>query len=139
MSKLISSKQVEKVIRRLLEDDGYSLSPTKKQGETGADITAKKSDSTYFIEVIGFQSHPPIRSREFYEAFFRAISRDRNNPNNILVIGLPIRFKNGMKQRKYQYPIAWEKLGRVFPNLKLWYIDTEQNTMQERFWNNPYD
>jgi hypothetical protein len=89
--------------------------------------------------VIGFQSHPPIRSREFYEAFFRVISRDRGISSDVLAIALPKRFKAGMKQRQQQYPVAWGKLAAAFPNLNLWYVDTENGTVEERRWSNPTD
>jgi len=139
MPKLIEAKDVELVIRRYLEGKGCTLSPHKKRGETGADITARCDKSICFVEVIGFQSNAPTRSREFYEAFFRVISRDRGNPDDILVIGLPKRFKGGMRQRRHQYPVGWEKLGKAFPNLKLWYVDTEQDTLEEYSWSNPFD
>ncbi|MDH5363646.1 MAG: hypothetical protein OEW82_00555 [Dehalococcoidia bacterium] len=139
MAKLVEARDVEQVIRRYLEGKGCTLSPRKKRGQTGADITARYDKSTWFVEVIGFQSHPPIRSREFYEAFFRVVSRDRGNPDDTLIVGLPKRFRDGMRQRKQQYPVAWEKLGKAFPNLRLWYVDTEQNTLEEYPWSNPFD
>jgi len=139
MAKLVEAEAVEQVIRRYLEGKGYALSPRKKRGQTGADIIARYDKSTLFVEVIGFQSKPPTRSREFYEAFFRVISRDRGNPDDILIVGLPMRFKDGMRQRKQQYPVAWEKLGKAFPNIRLWYVDTEQDTLEEYFWSNPFD
>jgi hypothetical protein len=102
------------------------------------DIIATHRESTCFIEVIGFQSNPPIRSREFYEAFFRIISRDRNDLNDLLVLALPNRFKHGMPQRKHQYSVAWEKLGKAFPNLKIWYVDLDAGSVEEYPWTNPY-
>lgn len=57
--------------------------------------------------------------------------------NNISHMGR--RFKYGMKQRKQQYPVAWEKLGKAFPNLRLWYVDTEQDTLEEYPWANLLD
>jgi len=139
MAKLVEARDVEQVIRRYLEGKGCTLSPRKKRGQTGADIIARYDKSTWFVEVIGFQSHPPTRSREFYEAFFRVVSRDRGNPDDILIVGLPKRFKDGMRQRKQQYPVAWEKLGKAFPNLRLWYVGTEQDTLEEYSWSNPFD
>jgi len=134
MAKLVEARDVEQVIRRYLEGKRCTLSPSKKRGQTGPDIIARHSKSTWFVEVIGFQSHPPTRSREFYEAFFRVISRDRDNLDDVLVLSLPKRFKDGMKQRKQQYPAAWEKLGKAFPNLRIWYVDTEQNIVEEYTW-----
>ena len=139
MAKSVEARDVDQVIRRYLESKGYELSSPKERGETGPDIVARHGKSTLFVEVIGFQEVPPIRSREFYEAFFRTISRDRNNPDDILVLGLPKRFKNGMKRRVAQYTAAWEKLGKAFPNLRIWYADTEQNTVEEYPWFTPFD
>jgi hypothetical protein len=139
MAKLEKSLEVERVVRKYLEDKGCALSPYKRRGETGPDIKATCGKSTWFVEVIGFQEVPPVRSREFYEAFFRVISRDRNDPEDILVLALPRRFKDGMKQRVRNYPVAWDKLGRAFPNLKVWYVDTEQGTVEEYAWSTPFD
>jgi hypothetical protein len=137
--KLVEAGDVERVVRKYLEENGYSLTSPKEYGQTGVDIIAKRGESTCFVEIIGFQSHPPTRSREFYEAFFRIISRDRNNPHDHLVLALPKRFKDGMKQRKQHYSVAWDKLAKAFPNLKLWYVDTGLNAVQEYQWANPHD
>jgi len=139
MAKLVEAADVERVIRKYLRDSGYSLSSPRTYGQTGVDITAKRDQSTCFVEIIGFQSHPPTRSREFYEAFFRVISRDRNNLCDVLVLALPRRFKDGMRQRKQQYSVAWGKLGNAFPNLRLWYVDTEKDIVEEYPWANPHD
>lgn len=139
MVKLVEATDVERVIRKYLKESGYSLSSPRNYGQTGADIIAKFGESTCFVEIIGFQSHAPIRSREFYEAFFRVISRDRNNPQDSLVLALPKRFKDGMRQRKQHYSVAWNKMGEAFPNLKLWYVNTDEDTVEEYQWSNPHD
>lgn len=139
MPELVTAAEVEEVIRKHLGELECKMSSVKKWGETGADIIATRDESTWYIEVIGFHSNKSARSRKFYEAFFRVISRDRSNPNDSLIIGLPMRFKDGMRQRKQQYPVAWEKLGKAFPNLRLWYVDTEQDTLEEYSWSNPFD
>jgi len=140
MAKSVTANAVEQVIRRYLEGKGCTLSHPKKRGQTGPDIVARHGKYTWFVEVIGFQEKPWIRSREFYEAFFRIISRDRDNPaDDTLVLGLPKRFKDGMRQRKQQYPVAWEKLSKAFPNLRVWYADTTQNTIEEYPFVTPFD
>ncbi|RPJ62522.1 MAG: hypothetical protein EHM12_04440 [Dehalococcoidia bacterium] len=139
MGKLIEANLVEQTVRRYLQSQGYALNLPRKKGETGVDITSAQGNTNWLIEVIGFQSHPPIRSREFYEAFFRVISRDRGISSDVLVIALPIRFKDGMKQRQQQYPVAWGKLAAIFPNLYLWYVDTEKDTIEKYPWSNPVD
>jgi len=139
MAKSVEARRVGQVIRRYLRGKGYTLSQPKKHGQTGVDITATRGESTLFMEVIGFQDHPPTRSREFYECFFRVISRDGGNPSDVLAMGLPRWFKDGMRQRKRNYSVAWEKLGRAFPNLKIWYVDTEQNVIEEFPWAKPFN
>ena len=139
MAKSVANRRVEEVLRSYLKAEGCTLSVSKKQGETGADIVAKRGEFTWIVEAIGFQDKPPVRSREFYEAFFRVISRDRDVSNHILVLGLPMRFKQGMRQRMQQYPVAWGKLGKVFSSLQIWYVDTEMNTVEERPWSAPVD
>ena len=139
MPELITASEVEQVIRSYLKRNGCSVSSSRKWGETGADIIATRGKSTWFVEIIGFHSNKSVRSRKFYEAFFRAISRDRNNPDDVLVIGLPARFKAGMRQRMNQYPVAWQKLGKVFPSLQIWYADISDKTVKEHLWVVPFD
>ena len=139
MGKSVKGTAVEKVIRSHLLAKGYSVSHPRGRGETGVDIEGKKDGSRYLVEAIGFQDNPPVRSREFYEAFFRVVSRDRDEDSDVLVMGLPKRFKRGMRQRMQQYPVAWGKLGRAFPNLQIWYVDTESGSVEEHSWSSPYD
>lgn len=63
MAKSVEARDVDQVIRRYLESKGYELSSPKERGETGPDIVARHGKSTLFVEVIGFQEVPPIRSR----------------------------------------------------------------------------
>lgn len=139
MPELVTAGEVEEVIRKHLGELECKMSSVKKWGETGADIIATRDESTWYIEVIGFHSNKSVRSRKFYEAFFRVISRDRNNPNDFLIIGLPMRFRDGMRQRRDQYPIAWDKLGKAFPNVQIWYVDTLRKTVEEYPWTVPND
>jgi hypothetical protein len=94
------------------------LSDTKKRGETGCDLIATRESESLFIEIIGFHSVPPIRSREFYELFFRTISRDTGGQNNRLVMALPARFAIGMRRRKQQSGLAWNKSAKPFQTWK---------------------
>ena len=123
---------------RYLRSRGYTVTcADPRPGTTDSDIVARKGKESLFVEVIGFQVVPSIRSREFYECFFRAISRDRDLPDQRLIMALPARFANGMGQRQRQYPKAWKKIGEAFPNLEIWYVDTEAATVIERSWLNP--
>jgi hypothetical protein len=71
----LSNAATERMLPTRLVAVGYSLSEQRGYGETGVDIVAVKGDETFQIEVIGYKKNPPQRSRDFYEAFFRVVSR----------------------------------------------------------------
>jgi predicted transport protein len=135
MALSVTGEEVELVLRKLLPQQKFKLlNIPRKIGETGADIIVQKDNTQVFIECIGFQEVPPIRSKQFYEVFFRAISR-LNNGNGKCVIALPIRFKNGMDQRAKHYGEAWKRIGYAFPELEIWFVDTKKNAYEEYKWN----
>jgi hypothetical protein len=109
-----------------LKIDGFELSiPRAQNGETGVDLIAQKGDKKYFIEVIGFKKWKSIRAKDFFEAFFRAVSRIKDGAKNI-IIALPERFGDGLNQRASQYGVAWERLGTAFPELEIWLVHCDQ-------------
>ena len=65
----------ENCLRTILSNEGYQLSPMRNHGETGVDIIAKKDNQKLHIEVIGYKRHGSTRAKDFYEVFFRSISR----------------------------------------------------------------
>ncbi len=135
MALSITGKQVESVLRDLLPLQGYKLqNPPRECGETGADIIAKKGRMLVSIECIGFQEHPPTRSKQFYEVFFRAISRLKEGSDKC-IIALPERFKRGMNARSRQYGKAWRRIGDAFPELEIWFVATGKNTYEAHKWN----
>lgn len=135
MPSKIKNADIEMILRGLLEEEGYQLSSFKFHGETGEDIIASKEDELPIcIEVIGYKSNGSTRSRDFYEAFFRAISRLKENPVKI-VIAMSSLAKEGLPRRVCQYEIAWQRIGISFPELELWLIDTENFTYQRTLWN----
>ena len=127
------SAQVERALRRRLTDEGYKLSQPLGSGDTGADIIARRGDEAAYIEVIGFDISPPRRSKDFYESFFRAVSRLSDGATSV-VIALPSRFARGLKQRASHYGIAWERISEAFPELSIWLVDTEGEMYQRRSW-----
>lgn len=138
-----SGEQVESVLRRLLPRQGYQLlNNPRKQGETGADIIARKGDVQVFIECIGYQENPPLRSKQFYEGFFRTVSRLKDGATRC-VLALPTRFNKGRNQRAKQYGEAWTRIGDAFPELEIWPVNVKGNTYDEHKWNdwpiNPSD
>ena len=130
MSQIISNEQAELCLRECLLKEGYDLTPKLKNGQNGPDIIATKENEQLYIEVIGFKKSPPARSRDFYEVFFRAISRlekfksDADKTEKI-IIALPEGFKNGLHKRAAHYGIAWKKLGDTFPELEIWLINCD--------------
>ena len=134
MAQKWTSEQVEKYIRSTLLSDGFNLSAPRANGETGADIIARKDDHALFIEAIGYKSSPPARSKDFYEVFFRAVSRLKDGATKC-VIALPAQFGVGMPQRVNQYGVAWQRLGDSFPELSIWLVDTDNDSHTEHAWN----
>ena len=83
-----SGEQVESVLRRLLPRQGYKLlNNPRKQGETGADVIARKGDVQVFIECIGYQENAPLRSKQFFEGFFckSGLKQPFNNAVRVLL------------------------------------------------------
>lgn len=86
------------------------------------------------MECIGFQDNPPLRSKQFYEAFSRAISRIADGAD-WCVMALPERFGRGMDQRARHYGEAWQRIGRAFSELEIWLVDMERATYERCRWN----
>jgi len=143
MALSVTGEEVELVLRKLLPRQRYKLLNNQRaSGETGADIIVRKGDLRLFIECIGFQEVAPLRSKQFYKVFFRAISRLKNGAGRC-VMALPIRFKDGMNRRAKHYGEAWKRIGYVFPELEIWFVDVEENIYEENKWNDwpttPFD
>ncbi|MFZ2855108.1 MAG: hypothetical protein WAZ34_13485, partial [Rhodocyclaceae bacterium] len=114
MPALVTSAATESCLRELLSAAGYELSPLRRHGETGVDIRASRGTEDLFIEVIAFKSSPPARAKDFYEIFFRAVSRLDHGATKC-VIALPVRFGAGLPARAKQYGSAWKRIGQAFP------------------------
>lgn len=128
----MTNQETETILRNLLIRDGYRLSERLANGYTGVDILAEKEDEILFIEVIGCKKSNPARSKDFFEAFFRAISR-LNNQANLCVIALPSQFRYGMPIRFSNYQKGWIRIGNAFPELKIWFIGDD--TIEKFNWN----
>ncbi|MCZ7397648.1 MAG: restriction endonuclease [Candidatus Methanoperedens sp.] len=99
----MKNEDVEKCLRELLKSEGYELNKSRTHGENGVDILARKEGETIYIEVIGYKSSGSTRARDFYEIFFRAISRLNDDATNC-VIAMPKKAEIGPE--------------RLFQNLK---------------------
>jgi hypothetical protein len=135
MAQLVRSNDVDRCLRTCLETEGYRLSTPRKNGETGVDLIAEKGQDEHFIEVIGFREFPPARSKDFYEVYFRAVSRLVDGAKS-LVIALPQRFGEGLARRASHYGEAWRRIGNAFPELEIWLVDCEHPCSYKRTgWN----
>ena len=134
MAALVSAKAVETVLRDTLAREGYAISRERGYGETGTDIIAHRGDENLHIEAIAFKESPPARAKDFYEVFFRAVSRLQNEATSC-VIALPSRFGMGLSQRAKAIGPAWCRIGKSFPELKIWLVDTGEGSIKYTDWN----
>ena len=134
MADRISNEEVENTLREILDQEGFDLSPVKAFGETGTDVIATKNAEIIHIEVIGYKQSGPARATDFYQVFFRAVSRLNLRAKNC-VIALPIEFARGLPARVNQHRVAWERIGTVFPEVEIWLVDVEAKTYEKTAWN----
>jgi hypothetical protein len=134
MPALISSKEVERAVRTALQKHGYDVSAERGYGETGTDIIATRGDEELHIEAIAFKQSPPARAKDFYEVFFRAVSRIEVGATQC-VIALPARFGMGLPQRAKAIGRAWERIGVAFPELSIWLVDVVDGSIKKASWN----
>jgi len=127
MSSIISNTETENCIRYLLKKEGYALSDTKLLGQTGTDIIAIRNNKKFYIEVIGYKKSGPSRAKDFFEAFFRTVSRLNNKKCKNCIIALPNNFKIGLPKRANQYKVALKRIAKTFPELEIWLVDTINN------------
>ena len=138
MPSLIKSSATETALRAALKAEGYRLSRTRGNGETGVDVLATRRGKRVHIEVIGFKSSGPARAKDFMQSFFRAVSRIKDGATRC-VIALPSRWANGFPQRVKQYGRAWGRIGRAFPELEIWLVDARTHTYSPKKWNSWLD
>ena len=134
MPAVISNADTEKCLRALLLSEGYELSLKRAYGETGVDILAVKEEEKLHIEVIGYKARGPARAKDFYESFFRAISRIKDGATRC-VIAIPNLAEWGLPARARQYGEAWIRIGQMFPELEIWLVETEAQSYKRTMWN----
>lgn len=138
MPAIVTSREVEVAVRRMLTERGYELSLIREHGETGADIIARKGDNVVHIEAIAFKSSPAARAKDFYESFFRAVSR-LSSVNTSCVIALPSRFGVGLHRRAKTIGTSWQRIGMAFPELEIWLVDAENGSIKQTSWSSWYN
>lgn len=134
MPAIISNKDAESCLRKILEAEGYELTSHRTYGETGVDIIAKRGRKSFYIEVIGYKSSGPARAKDFFQAFFRAISRIKDGAKNC-VIAMPIQAERGLNRRAHQYGESWTRIGEAFPELQIWLVNVGSCSYKKTPWN----
>lgn len=133
MPALVTSSRVEEALREMLAAEGYSVSPPRVKGETGVDLLAERGADRIHIETIGYKSSPPTRARDFFEAFFRAVSRLDDGAAHC-VIAVPHLSARGLPARARQYRTAWQRISRAFPELAIWVVNPETRRVERTTW-----
>jgi len=133
MPAIISNADVETCLRQILIHEGFTLSPTRAHGQTGVDVIASRSGETYHIEAIGYKSSPPARAKDFYESFFRIVSR-LNDGATRCVLALSHKAAVGLPARAKQHRLAWLRIADAFPELEIWLLNTESRTYRRTAW-----
>lgn len=129
----ITSSEVEDCLRQLLKDEGYSMSSTRLHGENGVDVIASRGSETYHIEVIGYKKVGAVRAKDFFEGFFRIVSR-LNDGAMHCVLALSHHAAAGLPARARQHRVAWLRIAEAFPELEIWLVDTENRVYSRTTW-----
>lgn len=133
MPLLVGGQETEQCLRAILSDEGFLLNQVRANGETGVDVIATKGAEIYHVEVIGYKSSGPARAKDFYEIFFRAISRLKDGAERC-VIAMPERARVGLPARARQYGEAWLRIGCAFPELEIWLVDIDSRIYSRSTW-----
>jgi len=88
---------------------------------------------SWHIECIGYKRSGSARAKDFYESFFRIVSR-LNDGAEHLVIALAARAEVGLPARARQHRVAWRRIGAAFPELEIWLVDHESPAYSRRSW-----
>ncbi len=135
MPAIVTSEEVDKFVLAYLHAEGFTVHKSERSnGETGVDINAQFGATRYAIETIAYKSSGPARAKDFYEAFFRAISRLDEGFDKV-VIAQAAQARMGLPQRARHYGSAWTRIGAAFPELELWLVDTESGVVMQKKWN----
>lgn len=133
MPAIVSNAEVEKCLRGILKGEGFSLTPQRSHGQTGVDVIATRGNETYHIESVGYKAKGPARAKDFYEGFFRVMSR-LNDGATHCILALSHKAETGLPARAKQHRVAWLRIADAFPELGIWLVDTEARTYRRTTW-----
>lgn len=134
MPSIISSSSVEASLRKALIKQGFKVNRPRLNGEGGVDILANDQYEQIYIEAISYKSSGPARAKDFFQVFFRSISRINDGAKRS-VIALPKKWENGLIKRAKIYGSSWLRLGKAFPEIEIWLVDTEKDSYSISKWN----
>lgn len=129
-----TNTEIENYLRELLAKEGYKLRNKSGIFKLGPDIKATKDDENWYIEVVGSEETGLERVKDFYEAFFKSLSRLNNKDCKHCVIAMPESLRKFLYIRARIYKVAWERIAKVFPELEIWIVDTENKKYQKTSW-----
>jgi hypothetical protein len=133
MPAIVSDSEIERCLRGLLKEEGFSLSLKRAHGQTGVDLLASKKGEVYHIEIIAYKRAGSARAKDFFEAFFRVVSRLDDGAKHC-VLALSRRTEIGLPARANQHRVAWRRIRKTFPELEIWLVDTEKCTYRRTTW-----
>lgn len=133
MPAITKSSEVEDCLRRILAGEGYALSQKLERGQNGVDILATKNGESYHIEVIAYKSSGSMRARDFFEGFFRTISR-LNDGAKHCILALSQDWENGLPARAKQHHEAWMRIATAFPELETWIVNVKTRAYRPVPW-----
>lgn len=133
MPPVVKNKETEDCLRELLRAEHYTLNRRRRHGEMGVDIYALRDDESIHIEVIGYKKSGPARAKDFFQAFFQAVSR-LNDGAVRCVMAMPHHFETGLPRRVKQHRKAWIRIGEAFPELEIWLINIEEKSYVKYSW-----
>lgn len=90
---------------------------------------------TFHVEVIGYKGpHTGSgRARDFFEAFFHAVSRLDEGATRI-AIAIPTAARSGLLERSRRHRVAWIRIAEAFPELEVWLVDLGTRTYRRTAW-----
>lgn len=138
MAQPVSNRAAEKSLREALAGEGFALTEARRHGETGVDIVATKGRTDLYIEVIGYKKKGPERAKDFYQSFFRVVSRINDGAKRC-ILALPRQFELGLPKRAHHHRVAWRRIGEAFPELHIWLVDVERGGYEKTRWNDWLD
>lgn len=129
----VANSEVEDCLRSILLAQHFVLSPKRVPGQNGVDICARGNGNCFHIETIGYKSAGSARARDFYEAFFRVLSR-LNDGATCCVLALSHLAEVGLPARAKQHKAMWIRTAQAFPELEIWLVNTQNGNYRRTTW-----